>query len=487
MLSNYPAPRFPSSAEKKPSQKELYEAACKIVDKKSGRSGLGPIEPGDRILICLAPGGAPDDIEAIAEAMRNRGAKTVDIITEEQLQGTKEPIRSAEDGWWEIGIFPTHAGWTKFLEEMDVPQEIKKAHLEAKPPQVLVKEYLEKKPGYTKIFAGTAGRPTFREVLKDLFRNNFVYLTWKDIMNPANTYPDELYRAIERKVWQFLSQVERFVVTDPEGTHFEFEMDEGVADRLSRLDRDVGWVSGHMYLYPHHPLYKGGANGIVAGTAGHFGYFPKVKAYLTNGRVTKVEGGGKMGELWQDYLERYSKVHYPHFSEPGYYYMVEAALGTIVKARGRGNEIFATSAPYPNMAERERAGVVHFGLGVDPSEGLQELSSEMTRDIYRFAEEKDVPAVHSVHIHNLFITYEARLRGTRETAKLIDKGYLTVLGDRDIVDLASRCGDPKQLLTYDWIPAIPGINHPGSYEDYAKNPAAWIKEDMTRSRSTSRT
>lgn len=61
MLSNYPKPRYPRYSEKKPSQRELFETALKIVEKRSGRSVLGPIEPGDRTLICLAPGGVSDE------------------------------------------------------------------------------------------------------------------------------------------------------------------------------------------------------------------------------------------------------------------------------------------------------------------------------------------------------------------------------------------------------------------------------------------
>jgi hypothetical protein len=41
-------------------------------------------------------------------------------------------------------------------------------------------------------------------------------------------------------------------------------------------------------------------------------------------------------------------------------------------------------------------------------------------------------------------------------------------------DLAAQYGDPDQLLHDDWIPEIPGITVPGSYEDYAKDPLPWV-------------
>ena len=40
--------------------------------------------------------------------------------------------------------------------------------------------------------------------------------------------------------------------------------------------------------------------------------------------------------------------------------------------------------------------------------------------------------------------------------------------------VAARYGDPEELLTEDWTPQIPGITSQGSYDEYAKDPAAWI-------------
>jgi len=56
--------------------------------------------------------------------------------------------------------------------------------------------------------------------------------------------------------------------------------------------------------------------------------------------------------------------------------------------------------------------------------------------------------------------------------KLIDKGRLTSLDNPEVRALASRYGNPDQLLTEDWRPEIPGINAPGDYlKDYA--PDSW--------------
>jgi hypothetical protein len=41
--------------------------------------------------------------------------------------------------------------------------------------------------------------------------------------------------------------------------------------------------------------------------------------------------------------------------------------------------------------------------------------------------------------------------------------------------LASRYGNPGEILRRDYIPTMPGINAPGSYDAYARNPGAhWV-------------
>ena len=44
---------------------------------------------------------------------------------------------------------------------------------------------------------------------------------------------------------------------------------------------------------------------------------------------------------------------------------------------------------------------------------------------------------------------------------LVDKGHLTVLDDPEIRRLASKFGDPDQLLSEDWIPPL-DFGLPGS-------------------------
>jgi len=59
---------------------------------------------------------------------------------------------------------------------------------------------------------------------------------------------------------------------------------------------------------------------------------------------------------------------------------------------------------------------------------------------------------------------------------LLDKGRLTSLDNPEVRALASRYGNPDQLLAEDWRPEIPGINAPGNYlTDYAPDPWRTVK------------
>jgi len=68
------------------------------------------------------------------------------------------------------------------------------------------------------------------------------------------------------------------------------------------------------------------------------------------------------------------------------------------------------------------------------------------------------------------------LRNADRWVTLIERGRLTSLDNAEVRALASRYGNPDQLLTEDWRPEIPGINAPGNYTtDYAPNPWRTVK------------
>ena len=96
----------------------------------------------------------------------------------------------------------------------------------------------------------------------------------------------------------------------------------------------------------------------------------------------------------------------------------------------------------------------------------------------RYAEENRLPTGH-IHVHNYFVTFEIKLRGTNYWYKIIDKGWPTVMGDPELRALAVKYGDPDDLLSFDWVPPLPGINCEGDYhKDYAPDPAAYLKKRL---------
>ena len=70
----------------------------------------------------------------------------------------------------------------------------------------------------------------------------------------------------------------------------------------------------------------------------------------------------------------------------------------------------------------------------------------------------------------------ASLRGALRTLKMTTPiaKHPTRVFPQVISELAEKYGDPDDLLREDWIPQIPGITAAGSYDEYARNPGAWI-------------
>jgi hypothetical protein len=74
-----------------------------------------------------------------------------------------------------------------------------------------------------------------------------------------------------------------------------------------------------------------------------------------------------------------------------------------------------------------------------------------------------------------------RVRGTKNSwLTLIDKGEVTAFKSPEIRALASRYGNPDEVLSDDWSPYLPGINAPGKYQDYAKDPWQTVTSVMKK-------
>ena len=215
-------------------------------------------------------------------------------------------------------------------------------------------------------------------------------------------------------------------------------------------------------------------NGTIAGTTNHTGFFPLWEVRLENGYVKDVKGGGLVGDALREFLQypHINDLSYPFHAEnhPGYWWLYEVAVGTHPKAFRNPSAMDEGTV----IPERQRAGVIHWGLGVtlhhDPGVRTQSVK------LLEFTRQYNLPKDHGFHTHTYFSDYQVHLRNADRWVTLIDKGRLKSLDNPEVRALASRYGNPDQLLTEDWRPEIPGINAPGAYAtDYAPDPWKTVK------------
>lgn len=473
----YPSPRAP--VYKEPSSVEdCLPQARRLVKKQHGRAALGPIEEGDRILIVTLPDQNEYVREAVTIACMEAGAKEVKFLTPGELTGQTERTFSVEDGWEEA----------KMLDEGVASGSPETADLAsgfnvAGP----LYQYLEENPGYTKLFWDLGARSQKVQVLGKhgaKFKANWLFNNWEEFLSEAWVYPDELSIEIERRIISMLGEASQVRISDPEGTFLEFSLTPEEAKRWQM----GAWLKGHLFMDPLQATVKEGEaaphstdvapvfrdlNGVLAGTANHRGFFPRIELYFERGRLVEVKGGGRYGEYIRDMMERYRDVHWPGYPDKGYFWFCDCALCTAVKAFRRTSDMFNSYWGFPNIAERNRAGIFHMGIG---SRRHYEAHLE-------YAREHHLPLGH-IHVHNYFVTYEIKLRGSENWYKIVDKGWITVMSDPEIRAIAAKYGDPDRLLSYDWVPPLPGINCEGDYlKDYAPDPVAYLRKRMAENKS----
>jgi hypothetical protein len=216
-------------------------------------------------------------------------------------------------------------------------------------------------------------------------------------------------------------------------------------------------------------------HGKIAGTTNHTGFFPRWEiSFDDKGYVKDVKEGGVVGDALREFMQLpgINDLVYP-FHNPehkGYWYLYEIAFGTNPKAF-RNPQAMQEGTVIP---ERLRAGVIHWGLGItlhhDP--GVQTQSQKLLD----FTKQYNMPRDHGFHTHTYFTTYKVHLRNADRWVTLLDKGRMTSLDNPEVRALASRYGNPEDLLSEDWRPEIPGINVPGDYmKDYAPDPWKTVK------------
>jgi hypothetical protein len=361
-----------------------------------------------------------------------------------------------------------------------------------------IKKYLTAHPEIRGVFWGQGGSTGLRRQLypmSEKFLGTFITDNVYNLQSQMSAYPGDVWQLAEEQLLEPLVYVDRVESRDPEGMNLWADITEEMAQRWAA----GAYQRGHLYMFPNQATGRFGysfvsypafqlkwlprepiarINGVLAGTQGHGGFYPRWEVTFTNGFITDVKGGGAQGEALKEFIhwDKLNNLTYPYHNQPGFWYLYEIAFGTHPKGFRHPIPLLKTGNTSP---ERIRSGVIHWGLGIrlwhDPDVPTE---SKKWRE---FSEEHNVPFDHGWHTHTYFTTYRVRLRNANKWVNLLEKGHMMSLDNPEVRALASRYGDPNYLLTEDFIPEVPGINAPGDYmRDYAPDPGGYALKVLDR-------
>ncbi|MBI4446361.1 MAG: hypothetical protein HY645_10675 [Acidobacteria bacterium] len=540
---SYPSPRYPGYVRPPKTVDDVLPNARQAVRLNWGRTPLGQVNPGERVLI-FTSGKAYEEpnfivLKALVKAFEERNIDAVFVLpapiadvvrltdsfgyrgyTSEKgymeavrwVEGWPDPMESLQwlrqrnpqlyQRFYPNGSMLENGRRTRVVTEEEGGQVGGQSSREVGyvkiSPSILeelktnphfttwtgdTRDFLEKYPReFHAVFFGSGGgrgNPYRYGVHGRKILGNFIFEAYPEIMSRVALFPGDIWRLVEERTIEPLAWVEEVRFNDPEGSDLKFTVTEEVA----KMWAEGSYLPAHLFMFPHgmstirpSPMYPRltrwlppvvpDADGVIASTRNHTGVFPRMEVRFENSRVKEVRGGGEVGDVIRAFLDhpRLGTVVYPyHEKEAGYWYLYEGALGTNPKAFLRFDELMNGW----QASERDHAGVIHWALGV----GIysDQPGKDGTRD--KFFKENNVPRGHGFHMHNLLGTYRVRIRATDRWLTLIEKGRLTALDNPEVRALASRYGNPDQILQDEFVPDYPGINSPGDYQkDYAQNP-----------------
>ncbi len=404
-----------------------------------GFIGYGATKPNDRVLIAIDSHYETKMADAIATALRAKGAR-VDVLRVD----VGEDREFADDD--EIRVTIRARPWSEEPRRWEGLPWV---------------QDLAEREHYDLLIHGKGG-PTPDTSYR---YEQIPWLRVEHLEQPGTLFPQELHTRINEKTWEKIWTVGRggkVRLTDPEGTDLTFTLHEAyfAGERRGFTEQPIRSY-GHLHGHPPQPILpQEDAAGVLAATTSHFARpFPGIRLHFEGGRLTAIEGGGGYGDAWRALLTATKNNQYPCFPRPGLFWLWELAIGTNPKI-GRPSNIHRLSSGGFEW-ERRRSGVIHAGVGTR-WRGPEEA----------WAGERGILYGH-LHVHLLFPTFEIQTQ-SGQTVKVIDHGRLTALDDPDVRALARQHGDPDELLREDWVPAVPGISAPGSYSEFAANPVRWI-------------
>ena len=523
----YPAPRFPSTAKLATSVDQLMPYARALAQRKTTTrgTGFGTIKRGNAVMLIVGQSADDMALEAIRRALDERGVKTVifrtyelagvgkeDMEALEAARGgggsdadSRDPYTPSRNGYteatnWVRGIGGGNGAGVAWLKKQNpdlysraFPTPIR-ANAELSPHLQEVAEkltsvnvgqgavkYMREHPEVQGVFWGgaIAFQQRYLAPMEDKMLGTMNYSTRVYLANEVTTYPDDLWLLEEQMIMEPFAFVDKVTSTDPEGTDISFDVSPEQAAKWA----NGAYIRSHVLLYPDQvggrypysfldfpaqqkdwvpiePRVR--INGVIAGTQDHAGFYPRVEMHYKDGTMYEAKGGGLLGDVLREALKYpgINELTYPFMQMKGYWHLFEIATGTNPKY-------------FRGVSEIDRSGIFHFGLGAEMV--AEPGSTGYPKEFWAFADANNLPRGHGWHIHNYFPTYKVHVRNSDRWITLVDKGHQMNLDSPEVRALASRYGDPDELLAESWIPEVPGINAPGKYEDYAKDPHAYAK------------
>lgn len=498
----YMAPRMVASVAD-PTDEQLLVAARLAAKSEYGMTPLGKIERGQIVHVILPYEQDKRVFNALKSAMEERGVTLTPVSMSEVLGLTPEQFAARAkanlvhgyEGWKEVGIF--EPAYIPFL-----PEKVQKEFGEPLTMFYRANYYpafFDKHPEIHNVLIDPAGAGVFfsknaGKKHAGKFRGNWPYVTTTDLMVNPGEFPADVWAMVEEKIAKPARFVSEGTIDDPQGTHVRWRMSREQAARWAQY---VNIVNNHLFVYPK-TAETTELSGVIAGTANHSGFFPHMAVHLSErGRVVKVEGGGRYGELFRDLINqpKLANTQVPTAPEKGYWYFTADGLGTNPKYVRNMQMLEDGSSDYANLPERQRAGVMHLSFSswaasIDAPQEEVEKALKTGERIGPYAidprdldymHKNDLPVRHNVHFHNYFVSVRWKMADTGNWITVTDKGHLAAFDDPEVRALASKYGDPKEVFSYNWVPAIPGINVAGDYmRDYGSKPWEWIVNEWKK-------
>ena len=383
----YPEPRWPSYFKRSNNVEDLMPAARSLVRNTSGfqGKGMGILQEGEEVLIVATASADPMVLEAIQRALVERKVKphikfsyeftgeSKDLVQKRQAanqrnrDNTKAGIYQATS--WINGQFPDPEVPKKWLKERrpDLYAELfpndtgAKAKADEDPETGLpranprdreivglgIQKFLKENPKCRGVFWGGGGTTGLRRALypmQDQYLGTFITDNVYTLQSQMTTYPGDVWQLAEEQILEPLVYADRLEITDPEGTNLWADITPDMAERWSQ----GAYQRGHLYMFPNQATGRFGysfvnypgfqqkwlprepialINGVLAGTQGHGGFFPRWEVTFKDGFIADVKGGGAQGAALKEFLQ------YPGLNDTDFPVPHEA--GVLVSLRDR--------------------------------------------------------------------------------------------------------------------------------------------------------